>query len=39
MTARPWSEWSGGAAQVLVTVYQDADGQHDAPKLQVIRLS
>jgi len=30
---------SGGAGQVLVTVYQDPDGQHDAPKLQVIRLT
>jgi len=30
---------SGGAAQVLVTVYQDPEGQHDAPKLQVIRLT
>ncbi len=29
----------GGAAQVLVTVYQAADGAHDAPKLQVIRLT
>ena len=29
----------GGAAQVLVTVYQAADGGHDAPKLQVIRLT
>ncbi len=30
---------SGGPAQVLVTVYQSADGAHEAPKLQVIRLS
>jgi len=30
---------SGGPAQVLVTVYQDAEGGQDAPKLQVIRLS
>jgi len=30
---------TGGAAQVLVTVYQDASGQQDAPKLQVIRLN
>ena len=29
----------GGPAQVLVTVYQDPDAQHDAPKLQVIRLT
>ena len=29
----------GGAAQVLVTVYQDPEAQHDAPKLQVIRLN
>jgi len=29
----------GGPAQVLVTVYQAADGAHDAPKLQVIRLT
>ncbi|MBC7799953.1 MAG: hypothetical protein H7Z10_04965 [Gemmatimonadaceae bacterium] len=30
---------SGGAAQVLVTVYQDPETQQDAPKLQVIRLT
>ncbi len=30
---------TGGPAQVLVTIYQSADGIHDAPKLQVIRLS
>ncbi len=30
---------AGGPAQVLVTVYQAAEGGHDAPKLQVIRLS
>ncbi|MGI4942447.1 MAG: hypothetical protein ACRYHQ_18095 [Janthinobacterium lividum] len=30
---------TGGPAQVLVTVYQSAEGGHDAPKLQVIRLS
>ncbi len=30
---------TGGPAQVLVTIYQSADGAHDAPKLQVIRLS
>jgi len=30
---------TGGPAQVLVTVYQDLDGQRDAPKLQVIRLT
>ena len=30
---------SGGTAQVLVTVYQAAEGGQDAPKLQVIRLS
>ncbi len=29
----------GGSAQVLVTVYQDPEAQHDAPKLQVIRLT
>ncbi len=29
----------GGPAQVLVTIYQAADGAHDAPKLQVIRLT
>ncbi len=29
----------GGPAQVLVTVYQDPDTQHDAPKLQVICLT
>ena len=29
----------GGPAQVLVTVYQDPEAQHDAPKLQVIRLT
>ncbi len=29
----------GGPAQVLVTVYQDPAAQHDAPKLQVIRLN
>ncbi len=29
----------GGPAQVLVTVYQDPDAQHDAPKLQVICLT
>ena len=29
----------GGPAQLLVTVYQDAEAGHDAPKLQVIRLS
>ncbi len=28
-----------GPAQVLVTVYQDTDGRHDAPRLQVMRLS
>ncbi len=28
-----------GPAQVLVTVYQDADGLHEAPRLQVMRLS
>ena len=30
---------TGGPAQVLVTVYQSTEGGHDAPKLQVIRLS
>ena len=30
---------TGGAAPVLVTIYQDPSGQQDAPKLQVIRLS
>ncbi len=30
---------SGGPAQVLVTVYQDPEADHDAPKLQVIRLT
>jgi len=30
---------TGGPAQVLVTIYQSAEGGHDAPKLQVIRLS
>ena len=29
---------SGGAAQILVTIYQEADSPHDAPKLQVVRL-
>jgi hypothetical protein len=29
----------GGAAPVLVTIYQDPAGQQDAPKLQVIRLT
>ena len=28
-----------GPAQVLVTVYQEADGRHEAPRLQVMRLS
>jgi hypothetical protein len=28
-----------GPAQVLVTVYQDTDGLHEAPRLQVMRLS
>lgn len=30
---------TGGAAPVLVTIYQDPSGQQDAPKLQVIRLT
>ncbi len=30
---------TGGAAPVLVTIYQDPSGQQDAPKLQVIRLA
>lgn len=30
---------TGGAAPVLVTIYQDLSGQQDAPKLQVIRLT
>ena len=30
---------SGGPAQVLVTIYQDPDTNHGAPKLQVIRLT
>ncbi len=30
---------SGGPAQVLVTIYQDPDTDHAAPKLQVIRLT
>ena len=30
---------SGGPAQVLVTVYQETDSAHDAPRLQVIRLT
>ena len=30
---------SGGPAQVLVTVYQEIDSAHDAPRLQVIRLT
>ena len=30
---------TGGAAPVLVTIYQDPAGQQDAPKLQVIRLT
>lgn len=30
---------SGGPAQVLVTVYQSADGGHEPPKLQVLRLT
>ena len=30
---------TGGPAQVLVTIYQSPEGGHDAPKLQVIRLS
>lgn len=30
---------SGGPAPVLVTVYQEMDTEHPAPKLQVIRLS
>lgn len=29
---------TGGAAPVLVTIYQDPSGKQDAPKLQVIRL-
>ncbi len=28
-----------GPAQVLVTVYQETEGRHDAPRLQVMRLS
>ena len=28
-----------GPAQVLVTVYQETDGKHEAPRLQVMRLS
>ncbi|MGI4975685.1 MAG: hypothetical protein ACRYG6_01950 [Janthinobacterium lividum] len=28
-----------GPAQVLVTVYQETDGRHEAPRLQVMRLS
>src|SRR6185312_3358207 len=30
---------SGGPAQVLVTVYQSAEGGHEPPKLQVLRLT
>lgn len=30
---------SGNPAQVLVTVYQDPKSQHEAPKLQVLRLT
>ncbi len=29
---------SGGPAQILVTIYQDASSPHDPPKLQVVRL-
>ena len=30
---------AGGAAQVMVTVYQEAGSTHEAPKLQVLRVS
>ncbi len=30
---------AGGAAQVIVTVYQEAGSTHEAPKLQVLRVS
>ncbi|WP_242011654.1 hypothetical protein [Acetobacter fallax] len=30
---------SHGSAQVLVTVYQELNSQHEAPRLQVVRLS